>query len=141
MSETRKIVGQNINKVRNNMPYRKFSEEIHKKTGVKIGVATLQQYVTATREPRSDKLEIIAKYAEKPVSWFYQDNSSDTIAKEKMNSNDEPLYSIKSNMLPEELFEIKTPYLILAKEIQESGISPDEAHLMINTIKTLKKGD
>jgi len=137
MPDIDKIVAKNIDIIRNNMSYRRFSKAIYEKTGVKIGVATLQQYITAVRKPKSDKLEVLAKYADKPIIWFYQDHSKDNCSEENQETNKK--YSSKCDMLPKEILELKAEYLALAKEIQDARISPDEIKLMIHTIKTLKK--
>ena len=118
-----KIIAHNIDIIRNNVPYRKFSELIYKKTGVRIGAATLQQYVSRLREPRNNKLEAIAGYAGKSVSWLYEDHTDNY----GLHTNS----TILQNDLDYE-------YYHLAKELQDAKIPPDDIRKVLYAIKALK---
>lgn len=74
MNDVRKILSKRIDEVRGDMSYREFSKAIERATGKFISHSSLHQYVIGTKDPSINKIEIIAKYAGKPVSWFYSEH-------------------------------------------------------------------
>lgn len=72
-----KIVSNNIKKLAGDRSYRELADDIEKRTGMQIPYTTLFDYISGKRLPSVDNIKILAKYANKPQSWFYVDHEKE----------------------------------------------------------------
>jgi hypothetical protein len=70
-------VATRVLELKGDKSYRDLEEAIFQKTGKRIRHHTLQRLVSEHRGGSRNTIEILAEYAEKPISWFYtpEDNS------------------------------------------------------------------
>lgn len=73
-------IAAKIRALKGNMSYRQFEEAIFEKTGKRINFAHLQQLATGDRNGRIETIAILAEYADKPVSWFYEKEYPDHVS-------------------------------------------------------------
>lgn len=86
MKSSNNIVGKRIAEICGSLSYRELAEDIQAKTGVYISHSSLQKYVSGEREAPRTKLELLAKYAGKPLYWFLVDDEQEidfSLLKEK----------------------------------------------------------
>lgn len=69
-----KNIGKKIEKIKSDMTYIDFAQDILKKTGHEIHWTSLQKYITGQRTPSLKTLEILAEYARLPVTYFVEEN-------------------------------------------------------------------
>jgi len=72
-----KIVSNNIKKLAGDRSYRELADDIEKRTGMQIPYTTLFDYISGKRLPSVDNIKILAKYANKPQTWFYRDHEAE----------------------------------------------------------------
>lgn len=68
-----KSIGKKVKELKGNMTYEDFAKDIRNKTGYDIHWTTLQKYITGKRTPSIKTLEILAQYANKPLSFFVEE--------------------------------------------------------------------
>lgn len=70
----RAIFASKVNTLKGTLSFRDLSSAILEKTGCYISHSTLYQYsLPGGKSPSPDNLDILARYAEKPASWFFDD--------------------------------------------------------------------
>ncbi|SHK92732.1 helix-turn-helix domain-containing protein [Desulforamulus aeronauticus] len=67
-------IGKKIDQIRQGLSYVDFSKRIEEKTGYEISPSSLHKYVTDQRKPSYKMLEVIATYADLPISSFFEEN-------------------------------------------------------------------
>ena len=67
-------IGKKIDRLRQGLSYVDFSKKIEEKTGYEISPSSLHKYVTDQRKPSYKMLEILATYADLPISFFFEEN-------------------------------------------------------------------
>lgn len=76
-------VSDKVMSLKGNMSYRDFEQAIMKKTGKRIAYGTLRQLAAGINKGNATTIEILAEYAGKPISWFYESNQPDAVAEAK----------------------------------------------------------
>lgn len=145
-------IGMNIELIRGNMTYKELSEDIGRKTGILIFPEMLQSYARGEKIPFMGTIKLLARYADVSEEFFYNHNTPESYAKEQE-------FRKKENILED--CDVKTedittaihidnvlvgwitdkenlPYIKLAKEIQESGMSVEMLKPLIRSIKGSK---
>lgn len=73
----RAILASKVNALKGDLSFRDLSRAILDKTGQYISHSTLYQYALADgKSPSPENLDVLAAYAGKPASWFYEDVSA-----------------------------------------------------------------
>lgn len=78
-------ISKKVKQLKGNMSFQELSDDIFKKTGVRIHFTTLQKYTQGEREPSKRTLKVLSTYSNKPISWFFDEedfHSETTISKE-----------------------------------------------------------
>ncbi len=69
-------IQERIRQLKGSMTYRELSDAIFRKTGKRIGFTALSKLGSGNRQlGRPSTIAILAEYASKPVSWFYEEDS------------------------------------------------------------------
>mgnify|MGYP003789689543 CR=1 FL=1 len=89
--------------------------------------STISQYENGKREPEYDTVIKIANQFNVSIDWLLG----------RMNSKD--LVKLENDNLPEQLRDVGVEYLILAKEMKEKEIPPEDVRKIIDAINALKK--
>ncbi len=74
-------VSDKVMALKGSMSYRELEQEIMKKTGKRIAYGTLRQLAAGINKGNATTIGILAEYAGKPISWFYESDQPDTVAK------------------------------------------------------------
>lgn len=67
-------IGKKLDALKGNRSYNDFTQDILNKTGYEIHWTTLQKYITGQRTPSIKTLEILAEYANMPLSYFVDED-------------------------------------------------------------------
>ena len=105
---SRAIFARKIRELRGYRTYRQFEKDIKEKTGFCISFSMLRQYEDPKgSDPRHEVIDALAKFANKPVSWFYESDQSITIAeaRERYLTSTGNVYEDKRRRQLLELFE------------------------------------
>ncbi|NSW91337.1 MAG: helix-turn-helix transcriptional regulator [Firmicutes bacterium] len=89
--------------------------------------STISQYENGKREPEYDTLIKIANKFNVSIDWLLG----------RVESKD--LVILETNNLPEQLRDIGVEYLMLAKEMEDKEIPPEDVRKIIDAINALKK--
>lgn len=89
--------------------------------------STISQYENGKREPEYDTVIKIANKFNVSIDWLLG----------RVESKD--LVILETNNLPEQLRDIGVEYLMLAKEMEDKEIPPEDVRKIIDAINALKK--
>ena len=138
----------NINLIKGNMSIEKLSEDIYKKTGYHIKASQIQSYLSGDIEPFPGTFNILCKYAEVSLDFWYKYNTPETLEKERIkyrstlhkesleeSNKDFILFNtLRKDVKDFVIFEDNLPYIEVAMEAQKNKVSPDTLKLLISTI-------
>jgi hypothetical protein len=65
-------IGAKVLELKGDMSYRELSDAIFAKTGKRLSFVALRQLANNKRAGRKESISILAEYAGKPISWFYE---------------------------------------------------------------------
>lgn len=105
-------ISNKVKQLKGDMSFQEFSDDVFKKTGVRIHFTTLQKYTQGEREPSKRMLKVLSTYAEKPISWFLGEedfHSKAIISKEtrkQLSEYEDILLEAKKKHIPPESFEL-----------------------------------
>ncbi|HHX17439.1 MAG TPA: helix-turn-helix transcriptional regulator [Clostridium sp.] len=138
----------NINLIKGNMSIEKLSEDIYTKTGYHIKASQIQSYLSGDIEPFPGTFNILCKYAEVSLDFWYKYNTPETLEKERIkyrstlhkesleeSNKDFILFNtLRKDVKDFVIFEDNLPYIEVAMEAQKNKVSPDTLKLLISTI-------
>lgn len=67
-------ISQKVLQLKGDMSYRAMEKAIKEKTGKRIAFGTLRQIACGINRGSIDTIAILAEYADKPLSWFYEED-------------------------------------------------------------------
>ncbi|TYP55486.1 helix-turn-helix domain-containing protein [Thermosediminibacter litoriperuensis] len=116
-------ISKKIDLIKGNLSYSELADRIYEKTGYKIHYTTLQKYATGKREPSKKVLKVLSAYAEKPLSWFLEDEEQE----------------IPHDFLVNENQEISYEYQEIFKKAKDKKIPPSSLKLFIEAVEEARK--
>ncbi|MFZ5986424.1 MAG: helix-turn-helix domain-containing protein [Bacillota bacterium] len=137
----------NINLLMGKKTIEEFSQDIHSKTGYQIKPSQIRSYLNGDIEPFPGTLNILCKYAQVTMDFWYMFNTPETLEhernkyKENLKASSEPYskeYIFFSN-LPDDVkkfvaAEENIPYIKVAMDAQRKKINPNTLKLLVETI-------
>lgn len=107
-------------------------DELANKCG--LSKTYLSEIENSKKRPAMKSLEKIAKALEADA-WFFMDDNAVTFSELSKISGYEPPSEILEFISKED----KLPYIVLAKKLDEQGISPEACEIMFNNIIQMMK--
>lgn len=148
-------VGKNIDLIKGDRTYEELSQDISRKLGTLIFPEMLELYAKGERMPFIGTIKILAKYAQVRDTFFYEHNTPESYEKEKqlyaLEMSQEKLAEVTKetgfaleHVKDKELImwltkESSLPYIMLAKQIEESGLTPEALKPLIDSINNSKR--
>jgi len=148
-------VGKNIDLIKGDRTYEELSQDISRKLGTLIFPEMLELYAKGERMPFIGTIKILAKYAKVRDTFFYEHNTPESYEKEKqlyaLEMSQEKLAEVTKetgfaleHVKDKELImwltkESSLPYIMLAKQIEESGLTPEALKPLIDSINNYKR--
>lgn len=148
-------VGKNIDLIKGERTYEELSQDISQKLGTLIFPEMLELYAKGERMPFIGTIKILAKYAQVRDSFFYRYNTVESyerekklysieVSQEKLAETSEETGFILEHVKDKELImwltkESSIPYILLAKQIEESGLTPEALKPLIDSINNSQK--
>lgn len=138
----------NINLIKGDMSIEKISEDIYVKTGYHIKASQIRSYLNGDIEPFPGTLNILCKYAQVSMDFWYKYNTPETLEEERIKyrnnlhkqsfEEDNKDYVIFNKLRKDiknfVISEDNLPYIEAAMEAQKSKVSPDTLKVLISTI-------
>lgn len=138
----------NINLIKGDMSIEKLSEDIYVKTGYHIKASQIRSYLNGDIEPFPGTLNILCKYAQVSMDFWYKYNTPETLEEERIKyrnnlhkqsfEEDNKDYVIFNKLRKDiknfVISEDNLPYIEAAMEAQKSKVSPDTLKVLISTI-------
>ncbi|HHX18481.1 MAG TPA: helix-turn-helix transcriptional regulator [Clostridium sp.] len=150
-------VGKNIDLIKGERTYEELSQDISQKLGTLIFPEMLELYAKGERMPFIGTIKILAKYAHVRDSFFYRPNTLESyekekklysieVSQEKLVETSEQTGFILDHVEDKELIvwltkETSLPYIMLAKQIEESGLAPEALKPLIDSISISHKNN
>ncbi|HQD29707.1 helix-turn-helix domain-containing protein [Acetivibrio saccincola] len=142
------VFESNINLIKGDMSIEKLSEDIYIKTGYHIKASQIRSYLNGDIEPFPGTLNILCKYAEVSMDFWYRYNTPETLEEERIkyrsnldkqtieeSNKDFVLFNkLRKDVKDFVISEENLPYIEAAMEAQKSNISPDTLKILISTI-------
>ena len=149
-------VAANIKLIKANLPSKRFSKDIFRKTGTMITPEMLELYTSGERMPFIGTIRILSQYASVPES-FYRHNTLESYHQGKSNvykrgtttrleySHDSnyaiplALNYMDINLAQWVLNKNNLEYIRLAREIQETDLPIDSIRSVIDVLKSINE--
>ncbi|MDQ2086039.1 helix-turn-helix transcriptional regulator [Herbivorax sp. ANBcel31] len=138
----------NIDLIRGDMSIEKLSDDIYTKTGYYIKSSQIKSYLSGDIEPFPGTFNILCKYAEVSLDFWYKYNTPETLEKEKFKyrenlhkqslEKDDENYIVFNKLQKDVrdfiISEDNLPYIKVAMEAQKKKLNPDTLKLLVSTI-------
>lgn len=138
----------NINLIKKDMSIEKLSEDIYVKTGYHIKASQIKSYINGDIEPFPGTFNILCKYAEVSLDFWYRYNTPETLEEERIkyrnnlhkesleeNNKDFILFNkLRKDVKDFIISEDTLPYIEVAMEAEKNNVSPDTLKILISTI-------
>ncbi|TYQ14802.1 UNVERIFIED_CONTAM: putative transcriptional regulators [Acetivibrio alkalicellulosi] len=142
------IFVSNVNLLMGAMSVEKFSEDIYAKTGYHIKSTQIRSYLNGDIEPFPGTFNILCKYAEVTMDFWYKFNTPETLAKEKskyretINKPFEHSFTKDYESFTSLNKDIKTfvsdseniPYIEIAMEAQKKNLNSETLKNIVETM-------
>lgn len=138
----------NINLIKGDMTIENLSEDIYTKTGYHVKASQIRSYLNGDIEPFPGTFNILCKYAEVTLDFWYKYNTTETLEKERVkygqslqkrtfekDNRDFVLFrKLKKDVRDFIISESSLPYIKIAMEAQKSKLHPDTLKLLVSTL-------